>query len=494
MSIKHWIQVGGAVACLSLGELAVAAPWLEAGDVRARFALQKLADRGHLNRPATTWPFSWSAFDGGIERSVSADIAAVGMPRAYLQFERGQQGQSGFRAEFSLSGANQESAFAGFEGVEAGEGGASLNLQWQGYALAAGLKVSEVLDPADDEAQRFDGSYLAAKLSNWELGAGAVERWWGPGWQSSLILSNNARPLPAVWLNRADTRAFDSKWLNWIGPWGLTLMAGSYENTRVVPEAKLIGMRFTFRPIEGLDIGLSRAIMFGGRGRPENASTIWNAITGTDNGQLEENDPGNQLGSIDMRYGFAVGKQAMGLYLQMLGEDEAGAFPSRKSWLFGSDWTSQWLNGDQQWFVEYSNTLADDLFGNARPNITYNHSRYRTGYHYYGRSMGSSFDGDAKTVTLGLYHFTRQGSQFSAKISHAELNRQGQASVPLSNRGVFYYVPMQDENTAILDLGYGRQLFKGWLELRAQGTEKKIEFISGIRDQWSVSARWTYRF
>uniref|UniRef100_UPI003562BEAE capsule assembly Wzi family protein n=1 Tax=Spongiibacter sp. TaxID=2024860 RepID=UPI003562BEAE len=182
MAIKHWIQVGGAVAYLGLNGVSHAAPWLEAGDAQARFALQKLADRGHLGRPATTWPFSWSAVDGGLERSVSGDLAAVGMPRAYLQFERGQQGRPGFRAELSLSVQSEEPAFSGFEGVVGGEGGAGLSMQWQGYALAAGLEVSQVLDPADDDELRFDGSYIAAKVSNWELGAGAIERWWGPGW------------------------------------------------------------------------------------------------------------------------------------------------------------------------------------------------------------------------------------------------------------------------------------------------------------------------
>ena len=25
-----------------------------------------------------------------------------------------------------------------------------------------------------------------------------TDRWWGPGWDGSLILSNNARPIPAI--------------------------------------------------------------------------------------------------------------------------------------------------------------------------------------------------------------------------------------------------------------------------------------------------------
>ena len=45
-----------------------------------------------------------------------------------------------------------------------------------------------------DEGFALDGSYIAARLGNWSASFGQVERWWGPGWDGSLILSTNARP------------------------------------------------------------------------------------------------------------------------------------------------------------------------------------------------------------------------------------------------------------------------------------------------------------
>ncbi len=42
-----------------------------------------------------------------------------------------------------------------------------------------------------------DGSYLGVNVGNFMLSAGYIERWWGPGWDGSLILSTNARPIPA---------------------------------------------------------------------------------------------------------------------------------------------------------------------------------------------------------------------------------------------------------------------------------------------------------
>ena len=341
---------------------------------------------------------------------------------------------------------------------------------------------------------RLDGSYLAATAGNWVFGAGAIDRWWGPGWQSSLILSNNARPMPAVWLNRKDASEPETSWLKWLGPWQFTAFAGQLESERVVSDAKMIGMRLTVRPIEGLDIGFSRAIMFGGEGRPEGASTIWNALIGRDNGQLEENDPGNQLASIDARYGFSIGDQAMGVYGQMMGEDEAGAFPARKSWLLGTDWTTQLLSSDQQWFVEYSNTLADDFLGNAMPNITYDHSRYRSGYRYKGRNVASTFDGDAETLTLGVFNFFPDGRNLSASLGYLDLNKDGGNRAVITDNDIFFNVPSGDQKAAVVSLSYGTQFLNGWLDLTAQATDKKIAFISGEKKQWSVGAAWRYRF
>ncbi len=46
------------------------------------------------------------------------------------------------------------------------------------------------------------------RLGNWNISAGAIDRWWGPGWEGSLILSNNARPVPSIGIDRNEARPF----------------------------------------------------------------------------------------------------------------------------------------------------------------------------------------------------------------------------------------------------------------------------------------------
>jgi hypothetical protein len=178
----------------------------------------------------------------------------------------------------------------------------------------------------------------------------------------------------------------------------------------------------------------------------------------------------------------------------MMGEDEAGAFPARKSWLLGSDWTTQLLSSDQQWFAEYTNTLADDFLGDAMPNITYDHSTYRSGYRHYGRTLGASFDGDAKAVSIGLFNFFNSGSNASISLSYVDLNTDDANRTIITDRDIFYTVPKGHQKTGLVNIGYGTGFLRGWLDLSLQATDKKIEYLSGEKDQWSLSARWRYRF
>ena len=54
---------------------------------------------------------------------------------------------------------------------------------------------------------------MAARLGNWSASLGQVERWWGPGWDGSLVLSTNARPIPAIAVDRRIPEPFNTKWV-----------------------------------------------------------------------------------------------------------------------------------------------------------------------------------------------------------------------------------------------------------------------------------------
>ncbi len=102
--------------------------------------------------------------------------------------------------------------------------------------FALNLQGAYAANPDDGQEFRPDGSYVGVNFGNYMLSAGFMERWWGPGWDNSLILSTNARPIPSVTLERNYTDPFKSKWLSWIGPWRASIAMGRAESSGVPVE------------------------------------------------------------------------------------------------------------------------------------------------------------------------------------------------------------------------------------------------------------------
>jgi hypothetical protein len=253
-------------------------------------------------------------------------------------------------------------------------------------------------------------------------------------------------------------------------------------------------MRLTFRPLNGLDIGFSRTFVIGGEGRSSSPGTFWDAFIGDDNTDDPDDDHSNQLGAIDIRYGFAIGDHTASVYTQMMGEDEAGALPSRKSWMFGVDWTTAMAGMDQQWYLEATDTLADNLTGSGMPDITYEHRVYQTGYRYRGRNLATSIEADSQAVTLGMYNFSQQGQQLGLALTWLDLTGKDDTRVINPDPDIRYSVPGRDQERLVLSASFQQPLPVGTLGLYTELMDDEIELIDGERDQWSAAASWTLSF
>jgi hypothetical protein len=472
-----------------------AAPWFNPGDPRLRYAVQHLADRGHLERSVTTWPMMVGSIEGGLDqdRAVGDDSAVMAM--SYLSFEKQAQAHTGSQAEVAFSVVNEQPFLQGF-GAVPGDTQVEAAYQYLGDRFALGLSYARAISPEDTKENRFDGSYAALTVKNVALGAGYIDRWWGPGWQSSLILSTNARPIPAVWLSRVDEKPFDLPVLKYLGPWQFTAFAGQLEEERNHSEAKMVGMRLTLRPLQGLDIGFSRTFTYGGDGMPENSTALGRILTGRTNSKLDGKPVADQIAAIDVRYGFSLGAQTAGIYGQMMGEDEAGAFPAKKSWLFGVDFTSSFGKSDQQWFIEYSDTLADGMFSDGIANVSYEHSSWTTGNRYLGRNQASTFEGDSRNLSVGMFNFFPNGHNLGLSVALAELNvEDAPVRATITDPDITYFIPSEKVDILFANLTYGFLFGPGWLDLALQIQDDSFARASGGRQkQLSAGISYRYRF
>jgi hypothetical protein len=366
-----------------------------------------------------------------------------------------------------------------------------------GSRFGGRLEVTGVADPDDDKSVRLDGSYVAGKFGNWIVTLGAQDRWWGSGWEGSLILSSNARPVPAIALDRAVSHPFETKWLSWIGPWRLTTFMGRMEGDRQdYAHPLLFGMRVSARPLDGLEISLERTAQWCGEGRSCTLDDFWNLWSGNDNAGENvdpEDEPGNQMAGWDLRWASPIGSAPYALYWQHTGEtiDNKIPRPYRSLELFGGEiWGATRSGASWRASLEWALTRCGGTEdGQKLWDCAYNNEIFSPdGYRYYGRVMGHSMDGDGEMIAARLIRVASDASVWSASLRQSKLNQGG--GVPDQKNSV---APGPEEWLSA-DVSYRMPFLSGWLEAGAGIDRQERE----LQDETNVLPRawlnWHYQW
>lgn len=486
MTIKNRFTTAIFSACLIVAThspTSQAAPWVDTGDARLRHHIQVLADSGIITSPITTWPLMWASIADDIGKANVKNLSPeLSWSLSHVRFAYKEQTTSThIKGEFTTG--NSINPLTTFDNKQREQHSATASIDSVGERFAGRLSASYQPDSLDDHDARLDGSYLAAILGNWAFSIGAVDRWWGPGWSNSLILSHNARPVPGIALQRNRTDAFQTPWLSWIGPWQLQAFAGQLESSRYVPDAKLIGMRFSFKPSAHWEIGLSRGMQWGGEGRPQSLESLSNLLLGKDNrgsGGIEadgSNEPGNQLGGIDIRFNAQLGTTQSAAYLQFVGEDEANGTPSRGIAQAGFESSFLYLDTQHRLILEYSNTTTT-FYSVKRLNTSYEHSIYQSGYRYYQRNLAASIESDSEELSLIGQHYFSEGQQLQWQLAAIKINKDGTGRSAAI--GSLYTQPV---NTSYLSASYHQPISKHWMaEVGLHFSEKTLYFANETLD------------
>ena len=464
---------------------AIAEPWIAPGDAQLRHDLELLADAGIVHAPLTAWPVSWAevARDLG---GVAADPARPAWLGAALERVRASARRASRTGSVDgnvrLAGSENPMALRRFGDAPREEGELSAGIQYTGQRFAYRLQATVVADPDDDQCVRPDGSYGAVVLGNWMLHAGYIDRWWGPGWEGSLIYGNNARPIPSITVERNYSDAIEHPWLEWIGRFRFAVTMGRLEDDREdAPNANFFGARLTWKPHQRIEVGISRSAQWCGDGRPCDSGTLWDLLTGNDNDQPLEEQPGNQMGGFDLRW--SVPWIPVALYAQAIGEDEAGLLPSEYLGLAGIE---AWGGfGDRSWraHLEYADTACDFQDDEPTFGCAYRNSIYLDGYQYRDRSIGHSLDGDSEQIAGGLMLVNDDGSNWELALQSANVNRAGANPV--------HSVATQATRIRSADLYHRRALLGGELSLAIGYEERKSE-ATGL-DQGDVRGLLQWR-
>ncbi len=418
-------------ACLVLAAApALSTDWFAPGDLRLRNDLKLLTDTGELDIPLAAWPIPVEDVRRALARREpgGADenpAVATALARVELAVQRARH-HGAINARVS---AGQSPLLKTFDHTPREDGEISADWSFESGGFSGVLSATGVSDPADGDTLRPDGSYVAYDFNRWQIRAGWIDRYWGSGADGSLILGTNARPIPTIGFERTVSTAPESKWLRWFGPWRAAMFVGQMEKNRSdgVDNPVFFGMHIVVRPRKNIDLGLFRTAQLCGEGRTCTANTFWQMIIGHDNVGINttaEDQPGNQMGGIDLRWSRPFGFKPLSVYAHVIGEDGKNAVPVKNLRLYGAEMRLPSRDSNYTTLrLEYTDSHCASTDPDKQFNCAYRNNVFD--YLYQGRVIGHSLDNDGLMWTLGAEHIRGNGLTLALNLRSADVNRAG---------------------------------------------------------------------
>ncbi|RUO26253.1 hypothetical protein CWE09_05935 [Aliidiomarina minuta] len=454
----------GALLASGITSVAVAAPWAEADDIYLRISIQQLADAGYLRGTVNTYPLMWS----GIARDLreinpgwldDSELFAYYRVRAALQFA--QQSQVS-RVRLSANSDEERLQSFGDSYHEKGAFTASRSFQWE--HSAARIQTSFRSGSSDDKSYIFDGSYLATTLGNWALSADQMPVWWGPGQDSALVLSTNARPVQALRINRLRDDASSLPLLSLAGNWHATAFVGRTQRAGELGDIQMGGVRLSIRPARFIELGASYTAQWGGSSHPQNLT-------------LDDNT-GNQMGGVDVRFSLSSN---LGVYSELASSESE---LDDLALLVGADFSFSSPQRLQQVFTEYSDT----------PAAFYDDERDPAGYRRWQQSIGSTHDQHVQSLVVGYRNHAATGEGWQTRLLFAEY---GDTNLYMANE--YSLNPGENIERLQFDIKYQRpfgdtlfglgvELYSDELIAPTLGERKKRE------NGFNLMTSWEFRF
>ena len=223
-------------------------------DENLRTDLNWLNQQGVIQISTSTWPLSGDEIQRAL---ISAKVSTAAQQKVIQSLKTQLSAENALLKAELFAETDPKNLPQNFGDHQKAQYQAALELNggsqnWDGR-LRVNVEDKQQID--NDQEVNAEGSYIAGKLWNQWLIAGQIPVYWGPGHDGSLIRGDASRPVYGFTAQRAEQKAFESKWLSWIGPWQYQVFAGQLDDYKAVPNAKLIGLRLTAQPAPYIAIG-----------------------------------------------------------------------------------------------------------------------------------------------------------------------------------------------------------------------------------------------
>ena len=432
------------IAFITISPALRAEPWLDTRDQYLRADIELLSDVGLISTPITTYPLMWSSIVLELDK-VDTSQVPIEYKDVYWRVKKASKAAMAQHPvkSISVSASNSEQVLRSFGDASRGKGEISARSHRLSKNFAWNIEVTQVVQPLDNKKTRYDGSYVAAIIGNWVLSAGYIEKWWGAGWDSTNLLSNNARPPLGVSLQRNYSNKLDIPVIDWVGPWTFNAFVAEIDkDPKAEKDAKLTGVSFNFKPHKTIEIGLRATALWGADDQLNTFDSLLdnfvaleacNVVDGVSSLECDEyySNNGDRIAGIDFRWRLPVG-YPVSLYASQYGEDETDLVPSKTIKQFGVTSISRIHNTNWRWYAEYSETTLDK----TEYNRAYESEQYHAGYRFFNRSIGSTYDNDSEIISAGIIATLDRTNKVSLKISNMELNQDNSSFSELALHSV----------------------------------------------------------
>tara|TARA_B100000768_G_C11250335_1_gene363818 strand:+ start:282 stop:1496 length:1215 start_codon:yes stop_codon:yes gene_type:complete len=256
----------------------------------------------------------------------------------------------------------------------------------------------------------LDGSYFQYTKGIATYGVGAVDRLWSFSNNTSLILSNNARPSESIYLKLENRFGYD--WLPSKANWSLEGFNGFSKGSLNGSKSMILGIRAILSLVEGLDFELIQTSQWGGNEYNNGISSLSSALFFDTNNSSHSNI--NKMAGFGISYLIPNHIMPLRIYGQAIGEDEAGNLPSCYTYMAGLEWTNTKIKYPTIVDVEVIDTRVDwTEDGNCGPNTMYNNGVYD--YTNYGKTMGAAIDSEGTSV--GIYLRSQMSQEINIEFA-----------------------------------------------------------------------------
>ena len=431
-----------ALIALPILKLAHAEPFINTQDLHLKANLQHLKNASLLDAPINTYPLMWVDINRSLNK-INLSQLSPSEYDSYQQIKNAYQKAKRKELKLSANAASSAKRFTSFGDDYRNKNNITLSASSVSDYIAYKLSPTLTTSSIDGDRFQLNDSYVALRLGNWNFSLGTQDRWWGPGWDSNIGLTNNARPMISAAVTRNVSLPLTIPFTdNYQIPWNVTSFMGKMEEDRHISDTLLWGFRFTFIPIENLEISLIRLAQWGGDGRSKSLSTFVDLFLGKDNcgidgldcGANKENEPGNQQAGYDLRYSFQLFNTPMSFYGQYFGEDGDASgginFITKPAVQVGFDGQINLFSQTTTVFIEYTDTYKTCGKNEVVGNCFFEHHIYQTGMRYKKRNIGHLYDNDAESIVLGLIGQTENGLKWDTRLRYIQLNQDDSDRYP----------------------------------------------------------------